>query len=160
MTTTGIDPAGIFADARHMHGEALGRLAAGDIRDAADKAWCATLRATEALILARTGQPPHTSTSAGRRLRLAAQTDTALLDIRNRYLVRQSILHGECFYHGYCEPVETESLIRETETYIQDAQRLAALPWRPPFALSLSKGHSQVPSPAHGEEPAPYWIRG
>ena len=127
MTTTSIDPAEIFADVRHMQDEALARFAAGDIRDAADKAWCATLRATEALILARTGEPPHTSTSAGRRLRLAAQTDAALPDVRDRYLVRQSILHGECFYHGYCEPVETESLIRETEGYIEDTQRLAAL---------------------------------
>ena len=39
----------IFDDARLMHSEALERLAAGDIRDAAEKAWCATKRATDAL---------------------------------------------------------------------------------------------------------------
>ena len=48
--------AAIFADARTIHGEALERLQAGDIRDAAEKAWCATKRATDALILARTGR--------------------------------------------------------------------------------------------------------
>ena len=42
----------IFEDARFMHRSALERLDAQDIRDAADKAWCATKRATDALILA------------------------------------------------------------------------------------------------------------
>ena len=39
----------IFDDAKAMHSEALERLAAGDIRDAAEKAWCSTKRATDAL---------------------------------------------------------------------------------------------------------------
>ena len=34
----------MFDDAKGMHSEALERLAAGDIRDAAEKAWCATKR--------------------------------------------------------------------------------------------------------------------
>ena len=38
----------IFADARAVHADALRLLAAGDIRDAAEKAWCATKRATDA----------------------------------------------------------------------------------------------------------------
>ena len=46
----------LFADARAMHGEALERLAVGDVRDAAEKAWCATKLATDGLILARTGR--------------------------------------------------------------------------------------------------------
>ena len=48
----------LFDDARHMQAEAMARLADGDVRDAAEKAWCATKSATEALILARTGQGP------------------------------------------------------------------------------------------------------
>ena len=59
MTTTEASPSIIFDDARRMHGAALARMADDDIRDAAEKAWCATLRATEALVLARTGQPSH-----------------------------------------------------------------------------------------------------
>ena len=57
----------MFGDARHMQGEAMARLADGDVRDAVEKAWCATKRATEALILARTGREPNTpaQTTAG-----------------------------------------------------------------------------------------------
>ena len=40
----------LFADARAVHTQAIVRLAGGDIRDAAEKAWCATKRATDALI--------------------------------------------------------------------------------------------------------------
>ncbi len=49
----------IFDDARAMHAAALDRLAAGDIRDAAEKAWCATLRATNAIVLGYTNEIPE-----------------------------------------------------------------------------------------------------
>ena len=61
MTMTA-DIARIFADARQVHTEALDRLAQGDVRDAAEKAWCAAKRATDALILARTSEEPERST--------------------------------------------------------------------------------------------------
>ena len=125
MTTVESNAARIFADARLMRDAALERLAAGDIRDAAEKAWCATVRATEALVLARTGQEPGTSTMAGRRLQVLVAADQSLWDLRTRYFDRQSVLHGECFYHDYCQPVVTERLIRETSDYIRDAEQLA-----------------------------------
>ena len=125
MTTTSADPTPIFADARQMHRAALQRMAAGDIRDAAEKAWCATVRATEALVLARTGQPPETSTLAGRRLQTLSMSDQSLRELQTRYYERQSILHGECFYHDYCPPMVIERLIHETADFIQDAERLA-----------------------------------
>ena len=125
MTTVETTANRIFADARLMRDAALERLAAGDVRDAAEKAWCATVRATEALVLARTGQEPGTSTAAGRRLTALSANDPSLLDLRLSYSDRQRILHGECFYHDYCQPVVTERLIRETADYIQDAERLA-----------------------------------
>ena len=125
MTTVETNANRIFADARLMRDAALERLAAGDVRDAAEKAWCATLRATEALVLVRTGEEPTTSTAAGRRLRALSMNDPLLLDLRDRYLVRQAILHGECFYHDYCDPEETGRLIGETSDYILDAERLA-----------------------------------
>ena len=125
MTTVEANAARIFADARRMRDAALEQMAAGDIRDAAEKAWCATLRATEALVLIRTGQEPGTSTMAGRRLQAAVAADPSLWDLRTRYFDRQAVLHGECFYHDYCEPVVTERLIRETSDYILDAERLA-----------------------------------
>ena len=46
----------LFRDAERLYEEALKDLEAGRIRKAAENAWCATLRATDALILARTGE--------------------------------------------------------------------------------------------------------
>ena len=48
----------LFTDAGTMHSEALERLPEGSIRDATEKAWCATKRVTDALILAWTGEGP------------------------------------------------------------------------------------------------------
>ena len=125
MTTVEADAARIFEDARRMGDSALERMAAGDIRDAAEKAWCATVRATEALVLARTGQEPETSTAAGRRLTALTVDDPSLVNLRLRYSDRQRVLHGECFYHDYCQPVVTERLIGETADYVRDAESLA-----------------------------------
>ena len=125
MTTTETSPASIFDDAHRMHSAALERMASGDMRDAAEKAWCATVRAAEALVLARMGEEPSTSTAAGRRLRAVSRTDPALRALRRSYIERQTILHGECFYHDYCESDETEELIRETRDFIREAETLA-----------------------------------
>ncbi len=125
MTTVEANAERIFADARLMRDAALSQMAAGDIRDAAEKAWCATVRAVEALVLARTGHEPGTSTAAGRRLRVLAEEDRSLDDLSSLYSHRQVVLHGECFYHDYCQPVVTERLINQTSDFIQDAERLA-----------------------------------
>ena len=127
MTITA-DVARIFADARQVHAEAIERLAEGDIRDAAEKAWCATLRATNALILAHTGEEPlrtpQTSIQLDRLVRSDRQRFQTLV---GRYLSRQTRLHGDCFYLGICEPRdEIERRIRETIQYIQDAETLAS----------------------------------
>ena len=116
----------VFADARRMQADALTRLAAGDIRDAAEKAWCAAKRATDALILARVGELPPKSPDTTRALRGLAVSDPALRPLQDRYFTRQAALHGDCFYTGWCEPIEdTERLIRETADYIADAERHA-----------------------------------
>ena len=119
--------AGIFEDARRMGDAALERMAAGDVRDAVEKAWCATLRATEALVLTRTGQGPGTSTAASRQLRALVTSDQSLQGLQTRYLDRQGLLHGECFYHDHYQQGVIERLIRETADYIRDAERLAQL---------------------------------
>ena len=128
MTTVEASAAHIFADAWLMRDAALERMAAGDIRDAAEKAWCATMRATEALVLARTGEGPRTSTAAGRRLRALSLEDQSVEGLAHLYSYRQEVLHGECFYHDYCQPLVTEQLINETADYILDAERLASSP--------------------------------
>lgn len=126
MTTAESDVASVFADALRMHESALQQMAAGDIRDAAEKAWCAAKRATDALILARTGEEPRRSSDTGAGLRELATSEPRARSLRARYYERQGALHGECFYIGLCEPVEeTELLIRETADYIEDARQLA-----------------------------------
>ncbi len=119
------DHAAIFADARDVHSQAVERLEHGDIRDAAEKAWCATKRATDALILARTGEEPETTgmTTEG-LLALAMRSDT-FENLVGRYFTRISYLHGTCFHNGMCGP-DTERRIRETADYIHDAERLAS----------------------------------
>ena len=117
----------IFDDARAQHHAALERLAAGDIRDAAEKAWCATKRATDALILARTGREPESSTETSSGLRQLSGNDSRIsaLSLVSRYYTRQGHLHGDCFYCGLCEPLDdTERRIRETADYISDAEQL------------------------------------
>ena len=114
VATTDRVPA-IFADARAVHADALRMLEAGDIRDAAEKAWCATKRATDALIIARTGEAPQFSSDTSRGLLMLAEEDGTVSPLIGRYFSRQGHLHGECFYHGICEPAaEVERRIRET----------------------------------------------
>ena len=48
----------LFADASQIRSQAVEGLEQGDIRNAAEKAWCATKRATDAPLLARTGEQP------------------------------------------------------------------------------------------------------
>ena len=122
MTTAAADPASVFADAQHMHDAALRRMAAGDVRDAAEKA----RRAVDALILARTGQLPPKSPNTTRALLRLAQDDPRARTLQDRYFTRQSALHGDCFYTGAREPLDAiHRLIRETAGFIEDAQILA-----------------------------------
>ena len=116
----------IFADARAVHAESLRLLEDGDIRDAAEKAWCATKRATDALILARTGALPELSPDTSIGLVKLAEGDSAAQSLVGRYYSRQGHLHGTCFYLGVCQPVdEIHRRIRQTLDYIDDAERLA-----------------------------------
>ena len=116
----------IFNDAREMHSAAMLQMASGDIRDAAEKAWCATKRAADALILARTGEETEKSPATSRALRSLAAGDRDVGSLVSRYYIRMGALHGECFYLGLCEPQEdVDRLIRETMDYIQDAEALA-----------------------------------
>ena len=106
-----------------MHADALERLDAGDIRDAAEKAWCATKQATDALILARTGEEPGPTAMTSDLLDNLARRDDAVNSLLGRYYSRIGQLHGMCFYVGHCNE-QTECRIRETATYIEDAERL------------------------------------
>ena len=107
-----------------MYAQAVERFEYGDIRDAAEKAWCATKRATDALVLSRTGEePPSTHDTTEALLALARRSNT-YETLVGRYFTRISYLHGTCFYSGICGQ-DTERRIRETDAYIADAKALS-----------------------------------
>jgi hypothetical protein len=121
-------PEAIFADARAMYEAAVERLEADDILDAAEKAWCATRRASDALILVLTGREPERVPETTRELRRLGNNDSGVALLVDRYAAMRDFLHGDCFYFGLCEPVEdTERRIRQTFEYINDAARVADL---------------------------------
>ena len=116
----------LFEDARTLYDDALEMLDQGRLRNAAEKAWCATKRATDALILARTGEEPRTSGRTMRMLQQLRRQDPSLEPLRLRYGYRQSFLHGRCFYDGILEPAEAIIAdVRETIEFIQNAETMA-----------------------------------
>ena len=80
----------VFQDARELQADALETLSMGKIRNAAEKAWGATKRATDALILARTGEEPERTPETGHGLGILASLDEAVRDARlqARYYTR------------------------------------------------------------------------
>ena len=119
----------IFADARDLQADALEMLALGKVRNAAEKAWGATKQATDALVLAHTGEEPERSSESSSGLRMLESLHPGVRRARlvRRYYTCQGHLHGDCFYAGLCDPIdETERRIRETTAYIDDAESLAA----------------------------------
>ena len=97
MTTRTNRIQAIFQDARELQADALEMLAQGRIRNAAEKAWGATKRASDALVLARTGAEPERTPETGAGLRMLASLDEAVREARllRRYYSRQVVLHGE-----------------------------------------------------------------
>ena len=76
-------PDALFADAEHLLAAALRELEDGGIRQAAEKAWGAKKRATDALILSRAGEEPRTTGQITRSIRLLARTDPGPIPIPN-----------------------------------------------------------------------------
>ena len=119
---------GLFADARTLYTDALEMLDQGELRNAAEKAWGATKRATDALVLARTGQEPQSAGGARRALLRLSNAGEGFDLFQGQYNIRSALLHVNCFYDGNCEPeVEMTALIVATSAYIQDAERLATI---------------------------------
>ena len=126
--TAALDVQALLDDARYMYSSAVERLDQNDIRDAAEKAWCATLQATNALILARRGVLPARTPETSRMLNDIRHSDDRLDNLVGRYYTRQGHLHGECFYLGLCSPEEeTECRIRETVDYIAEVEEIIGL---------------------------------
>ena len=117
----------VFQDAWLLYEDALEELGRAQLRNSAEKASGATKRATDALILARTGELPGTTRDTSRTLHALVLQDMEVDSLVGRYHTRADYLHGQCFYDGMCEPPEeVERRIRETDAYIRDAQELAS----------------------------------
>ena len=116
----------IMSDAWVLYADAIEMLDQGRIRNAADRAWGATKRATDALILERTGQEPQITTQTSAGIRTLGRQSEELASLHTRYIARISQLHGDCFYNGHCEPEDYfVELVRDTADYIRDAETLA-----------------------------------
>ena len=116
----------LIADAWSLHEDALEMLSQGRVRNAAEKAWGATKRATDALILERTGREPGTSGITYRGIRGLRHQNPDLESLANRYSQRMQDLHGSCFYDGILEP--QEPIVRDihaTADYIRDSELLS-----------------------------------
>ena len=128
MATTTDRVTELFEDAQALYGDALEMLAMGKLRNAAEKAWGATKRSTDALVLAHTGNEPQSGGGARRALLRLGNTGHEFVAFHGLYSIRSELLHINCFYDGNCEPEpEMTALILATESYIQDARNLAAV---------------------------------
>lgn len=120
-------PEDLFQDAQSLYQEALHELSRGNIRNAAEKAWGATVQASNALILTKTGiKPERVSITTGQLHKLRSK-DPRLAEkaITERYHERADFLHGRCFYDGICDQEETKRIVEETKDYIEDVRKLA-----------------------------------
>ena len=129
MSTTTDRVTELFADAQTLYEDALEMLGQGKLRNAAEKAWGATKRSTDAMVLARTGNEPQSAGQARRALLGLSSNGLEFERFLGEYSTRSLLLHVNCFYDGNCEPeAEMADLIRATDSYIQDAINLAAAP--------------------------------
>lgn len=127
MATTTDRVSELFADAQTLYDDALEMLAQSRLRNAAEKAWCATKRSTDAMVLARTGREPQSAGGARRALLGMRNDGPKFVAFHGEYSIRSELLHVNCFYDGNCEPEsDMTALIRATDLYIQEAQNLAA----------------------------------
>ena len=121
-----MNPEDLFKDDKDLHTMAMNELAAGNIRDSAEKAWGATVRAANVFVIVRTGEEPISTSLIRIDIEQEADRNPTLDSLRLRYLSRETSLHGGCFYDGICEPKEAiERRIRETAEFIDDAIKLA-----------------------------------
>ena len=115
----------LISDARAIHRAALAQLEAGDWRDAAEKAWCATRNATEAAILELHGteSPRSTNIDAGIRS-LARERGGDWIELRKNYTKVVYHLHIEAFYGGVWHD-DIPDLIRGVAEYVDLIEGLA-----------------------------------
>jgi hypothetical protein len=96
------------------------------VRDAAEKAWNAVVQAADALVYAFTGSRPMSHYERRVALRdLERRVESVKrLGLRDRYMARYKVLHGETFYEGVVDLEEVKTELEKVEEYIRDVERL------------------------------------
>lgn len=115
----------LMKDAEDMIAKAIKEMEV-DVRNAAEKAWAATVRATDALVLAKTGTKPKVMSERRRKLGELILKEPGIDEAKiwDRFHSRSDVLHGSCFYEGICEPRELiKKKIVETRGYIEDVKK-------------------------------------
>jgi hypothetical protein len=118
-----------FEDACRLHEEAIKEFEEGvkennpyKIRDSAEKAWNATIQATNALILKLTGKLPS---SHWERRRMLRELETKAPEIeklmfRDRYGAREKHLHEAVFYEGNIDVEDVRYELGKVKAYLND----------------------------------------
>lgn len=119
----------LLEDAERLYQEALKELESGRLRKAAENAWGATARATDALLYSRAKFEVVRGLGRTRELYRLALRDEGVkkLDLIEDYNDRILHLHGNCFYEGITEipGVDIERLIIDTKKYIVKVKGLS-----------------------------------
>lgn len=130
--TAALTPDAQFEDADRLAADADRLLAEGDIRDAAEKAWGATVAAGRAFAIYQEGPSEDLRISTAVRRAMVRAAGQAGRESRQRQILtvyndRQLILHGDCFYLGECtEGPLVEVMIRETPDFIASMRDLVS----------------------------------
>lgn len=96
------------------------------VRDASEKAWNSVVQATDALIyaLARSRLMSHYERRTALRDLERKVESVKRLGLRDRYMARYKVLHGETFYEGVVDLEEVKTELERVEEYIRDVERL------------------------------------
>ena len=119
----------LLKDAENLYQEALKDLKARRIRKAAENAWCATAKATDALLLVRAKVEIVKGVGRTKEIYKLAKLDPQIreLNLAREYILRRDHLHRNCFYEGIYEipEVDLKGLIVETKEYINNIRSLS-----------------------------------
>ena len=106
--------------------EAVARNDVIGIRDSAEKAWNAVVRAINALIIYYTGVTPMSHFERRRKLREFERSvrEVGELGLADRYVARFGVLHGETFYEGVIDVEQLRDEMVRVGRIIGDVERL------------------------------------
>ena len=123
----------LFQTAHHHHAQALELLDQGHLREAAAQAWAAALTATNALLLARTGQVPEDLRAANVLMQQFARDNPSRRPLLTHYnLLRDFLLHQDGLYDFSSILAGGIAVdIRDAGAYLREVEKLAAAPPRP-----------------------------